>query len=280
MVHRSRFLLPLLVGSAAVTAACAHPSLGGPAAPSPVAAAARSPHVVSSRHAVVPPVVRPFASARDGAAIVLAELDGRTVAYVADEDDAVVRVIDVDDGRELSSAHIGGIPGQLALRKDGRLVATVRDAAQVVVLSGGGTEESRLTVDRRIDVAADPVGLALSRDDATLVVDVEYSRVLMGVAQKKGPTGQIYPDLIVHSRGSTDRNLLAVEIKRGVPHRTTTIDRGDDKKLRHLTSTEWMEGQPAYARGAALQLAHDRARLHWYTGGDYEGHEDWAPDAL
>ncbi len=177
MVHRSRFLLPLLVG-AAVTAACAHPSLGSPAVPSLVAAAARSPHVISSRHAVVPPVVRPFASARDGAAIVLAEVDGRTLAYVADEDDAVVRVIDVEDGRELSSAHIGGMVGQLALRKDGRLVATVRDAAQVVVLSGGGTEGSRLTVDKRVDVAADPVGLALSRDDATLVVTSGWGRTV------------------------------------------------------------------------------------------------------
>ena len=181
MVHRSRFFLPLLVGSAAVTAACAHPTLGtagAPGAPSPVAAAARSPHVVSSRHAVAAPVVHRFASARDGAAIVLAELDGRTVAYVADEDDALVRVIDVEDGRELSSARIGGIPGQLALRKDGRLVVTVRDTSQVVVLSGGGTDESRLTVDKRIDVAADPVGLALSSDDATLVVTSGWGRTV------------------------------------------------------------------------------------------------------
>ncbi len=184
MFHRSRFLLPLLVGSAAVSAACAHPSLGTPAAPSPVAAVARSPHLVTSGRAgsggggKAPPVVHPFAGARDGAAVVLAELDGRVVAYIADEDDALVRVIDVEDGRELSSARVGGIPGQLVLRKDGRLVATVRDTSQIVVLSGGGTEESKLIVDKRIDVAADPVGLALSSDDATLVVTSGWGRAV------------------------------------------------------------------------------------------------------
>jgi mono/diheme cytochrome c family protein len=184
MFHRSRFLLPLLVGSAAVTAACAHPSVEATSAHAPSAAAARTPHLVTSGRigdggsGKTPPVVHPFAGARDGAAIVLAELDGRTIAYVADEDDALVRVIDVEDGRELSSARIGGIPGQLALRKDGRLLATVRDAGQVVELSGGGSEESKLTVDKRIEVAVDPVGLALSSDDTTLVVTSGWGRAV------------------------------------------------------------------------------------------------------
>jgi mono/diheme cytochrome c family protein len=183
MLHRSRFLLPLLVGSAAVTAACAHPSLDAPSAQPASAGAGRSPHLVSSRRgngavAAAPPVVRPFASARDGAAIVLADLDGRTVAYVADEDDAMIRVIDVDDGRELSNARVGGVPGQLVIRKDGRLVATVRDTSQVVVLSGGGSEGSQLAIEKRIDVAADPVGLALSADGATMVVTSGWGRAV------------------------------------------------------------------------------------------------------
>jgi mono/diheme cytochrome c family protein len=179
MAHRSRFLLPLLVGSAAVTAACAHPSLDAPVAPLS-AAAGRTPHVVALRNGEprIAPVVRPFAAARDGGAIVLAEVAGRTVAYVADEDDGLVRVIDVDDGRELSNAHLGGVPGQLVLRKDGRLVVTVRDTSQLVVLSGGGTEDSPLTVEARIAVAADPVGLALSSDDTTLVVTSGWGRAV------------------------------------------------------------------------------------------------------
>ena len=174
MLHRSRFLF-LLLGSAAATAACTHPSPEARSA-APAGAVARSPHAVGlSREpegapTAPAPVVRPFASAHDGSMVALAELDGRTVAYVADEDDAVVRVIDVDDGRELSSARVGGVPGQLVLRKDGKLLVTVRDTSQVLVLVGGGSEASKLTIEKRIDVASDPVGLALSPDEQTLVV--------------------------------------------------------------------------------------------------------------
>jgi mono/diheme cytochrome c family protein len=177
MLHRSRFLL-LIVGSAAVTAACTHQTPDAKTAPPP--GVDRSPRVVGSirGRAAPPPNVHPFASARDGSAILLAELEGRTVAYVADEDDAMVRVIDVDDGRELSNTRLGGVPGQLVMRKDGRLVAALRDVSQVVVLSGGGSAESKLTVEKRIEVAADPVGLALSGDDQTLVVTSGWGRAV------------------------------------------------------------------------------------------------------
>ena len=74
--------------------------------------------------------------------------------------------------------RLGGVPGQLVMRKDGRLVATVRDTSQVVVLAGGGSEESRLTIEKRIDVAADPVGVALSSDGTTLVVTSGWGRAV------------------------------------------------------------------------------------------------------
>ena len=175
MVYRSRSLLPTFACVAAV-AACTHQTPDARTAP----AAARTPHILaSSRGPGAPaPVVKPFTAARDGSAILLATMGGRTVAYVADEDDAMVRVIDVDDGRELSNVRVGGVPGQLVMRRDGRLLATVRDASQVVVLAGGGSEASKLTIEKRIDVAADPVGLALSADDATLVVTSGWGRAV------------------------------------------------------------------------------------------------------
>ena len=84
---------------------------------------------------------------------------------------------------------------------------------------------ARLAV--HVDRLLRPGGLPRA-DIAGLVADVENSHVLMGVKPKEGPKGRIYADLIVHSRGSTDRNLLVVELKPGVPHTTTTIDRVDD----------------------------------------------------
>ena len=56
----------------------------------------------------------------------------------------------------------------------------MRDTPQVVVLTGGGTEVSKLVVGKRIDVAADPVGPALSADDKVIpkfLIDASLSRV-------------------------------------------------------------------------------------------------------
>lgn len=155
----------LSVLAAAFAAACAHRPAS---APSP--AAARAPRRAAGREEAPPPKIRRLEHAREGSPLLLAELDGRTVAYVADEDDALVRVVDVDDGRELSRASVGGAPAQLVMLADGRVAATLRDAARVVVLRGGGSATSRLIVDAKIDVPVEPIGLALSPDDASLVV--------------------------------------------------------------------------------------------------------------
>lgn len=181
MLHRSRFFRSSprhglgVLACAVAAAACTHHTPEARSAPP----APRTPHVLASRGSSAPaPTVTPFAAARDGSAILLATMEDRTVAYVADEDDAMVRVIDVEDGRELSNVRLGGVPGQLVMRRDGRLVTTVRDSSQVVVLTGGGSETSKLTIEKRIDVAADPVGLALSGDDATLVVTSAWGRTV------------------------------------------------------------------------------------------------------
>jgi mono/diheme cytochrome c family protein len=173
MLHRSRSLLLATIGCAALTAACAHQTAGPRTGPPE----GRVAHV-SGRTAAAPPVVHPYAAARDGSAILLADLDGRVVAYVADEDDSLIRVIDVEDGREISSTRLGGIPGQLVMRQDGRLLATLRDTSQVVLLGGGGSEGSKLKIEKRIDVPSDPVGLALSADDKTLVVTSGWGKAV------------------------------------------------------------------------------------------------------
>ena len=175
MLHRSRSLF-LTLGCAAVTAACAHQAPGPHTGPPQEGRAA---HVPNSRPGDgAAPVVHPYAASRDGSAVQLAEIDGRVVAYVADEDDSLVRVIDVEEGRELSNVRLGGVPSQLVMRHDGHLLATLRDVSQVVVLGGGGSATSKLRVVKRIDVPADPVGLALSGDDTTLVVTSGWGRAV------------------------------------------------------------------------------------------------------
>lgn len=124
------------------------------------------------------PVVTRVGDGRAGSGLVLADLEGRRIAYVADEDDARVRVLDVEDERELSSLDVGGAPGQMVLLPDGRLVVAVRDRNALLVLGGGGSAASPLRVDTRIDVAAEPIGLALAPDDSTLTATSGWGRTV------------------------------------------------------------------------------------------------------
>ncbi len=124
------------------------------------------------------PVVRRLDASRQGSGVVLADLDGRRVAYVADEDESLVRVIDVESERELSSFAPGGVPATMVMLPDGRLIVAVRDAARLLVLRGGGTERSRLVIDTRVDMPTEPVGLALSPDDSVLVATSGWGRTV------------------------------------------------------------------------------------------------------
>lgn len=166
-----------LVGAGAI-ASCTHPSPNGARGASAAPAGDARAATAAAAPAVPLPEVRRLGASREGSGVLLADLDGRRVAYVADEDDSLVRVIDVDAERELSSFAPGGAPSAMVMLPDGRLVVAVRDAARLLVLRGGGSERSRLVVDTRIDVPTEPVGLALSPDDATLVATSGWGRTV------------------------------------------------------------------------------------------------------
>ncbi|AKV02785.1 Surface antigen protein [Labilithrix luteola] len=122
------------------------------------------------------PVVHRLGATQDGSAVLLAESEGHVLAFVADEDDAMVRVLDVDEGTQISAVRTGGAPAQLVMLPDGRAVASLRDKGELVVLAGAGRPDSKFRVERRIEVAAEPIGLALSPDDGTLVVASGWGR--------------------------------------------------------------------------------------------------------
>ncbi|MDF2693025.1 MAG: Surface antigen protein [Labilithrix sp.] len=177
MLRRARPVVPHVLVAAACAASlasCTHTSPG----PNPTVAAQGAAAQAMQPPVAPPPVIGRLDASRQGSGVLLADLDGRRVAYVADEDESRVRVIDVDAERELSSFAPGGVPAAMVMLPDGRLVVAVRDAAHLLVLRGGGTAKSPLVVDTRIDVAAEPVGLALSTDDETLVVTSGWGRTV------------------------------------------------------------------------------------------------------
>ena len=159
-------------------------------APVPAAPVAAAPSGCGRAHPGVG--ATPLAVTRAGGTVALAEYRGKTLAYVADEDNRAVHVIDVD-GKELGSALLDGRPSQLLLLPDGRLVVALRDVARIVVLEptanlAAGPFEQRCSVESD----AEPVGLALSPDDATLVVTHAAGRSLAARDAKSADLGVLY----------------------------------------------------------------------------------------
>src|SRR5271170_7518709 len=128
--------LPSLLATATVLAA-AVAACGGGSTPHPVApVAARGPSSCA-RALDASTAPKPVTLPRAGSSVALATVGGKTLAYVADEDDQAIHVIDVDAQKDLASTPLSGKPAQLMFLPDGRLVVAVRDRAQVEVLEPG-----------------------------------------------------------------------------------------------------------------------------------------------
>jgi len=115
---------------------------------------------------------------RTGAPVVLAREGEATIAFVADEDGAAIRVIDVDRQDEISTLALPGRPAQLAMLEDGRLVATLRDRGELAVLAGTGLPDAPLSIAQRIGIASEPIGLALVPSDRELLVTSGWGHAL------------------------------------------------------------------------------------------------------
>jgi mono/diheme cytochrome c family protein len=129
--------------------------------------------------------------ATTGATIALAQLGGRKVALIADEDAQAVRIADADKLTELGHTRLEGKPSQLLVARDGRLYVALRDRAKVVALEAkaDGVEPGgapRLERTHEIRTAPEPVALASSPDGASLVVSSAWGARLAAIEVKSG----------------------------------------------------------------------------------------------
>jgi hypothetical protein len=85
--------------------------------------------------------------------------------------------VDVDGRKELGETALDGRPSQLMFLPDGRLAVLLRDKAKVAVLEPGDHPE-QLDARCTVDTATEPVGLALTPDDGTLLVSSAWGRTL------------------------------------------------------------------------------------------------------
>jgi DNA-binding beta-propeller fold protein YncE len=123
-----------------------------------------------------------LADAREGSTIAVAKLGDRTLVYVVDEDDSSVRTVDLETQKEISVTPLVGRPSQLLVGKDGRLFVAIRDEQTVVVLEAQKDASATLDEAARITTAVEPVGLAMTLDDATLLVSSGWGHALEGFA--------------------------------------------------------------------------------------------------
>jgi DNA-binding beta-propeller fold protein YncE len=123
---------------------------------------------------------RPVAvsTTRQGSAVALARAGDKLLAYVADADSRSVHTVDVDEGRELVRTRVDGEPRQILVLPDGRLVVSLSDGSHIAVLEPGDATSAPLTTICEREVPAEPWGLALSTDDAKLVVTSAWGSAL------------------------------------------------------------------------------------------------------
>lgn len=116
---------------------------------------------------------------RDGSAIAVGRVAGRTVAFIADEDEGALHTIDLDQRVELARTELEGRPTAALVLPSGELAVALRDAGSVAVLAVTDIHESLLQT-ASIETADEPVALATSPDARTLWVASGVGRALEG----------------------------------------------------------------------------------------------------
>ncbi|WP_437952943.1 cytochrome C peroxidase [Sorangium sp. So ce296] len=148
------------------------PTAGSPPPPSPPPSCARR---------APAPAPAPLDPTHTGSGVALAELDGRTLAFVADEDDRALHTVDLDARAALARTPLAGRPAQVIVLGDGRVVASLRDRGLLEVLEpiGAAAPLARRCL---VPVAREPVGLAMTPDRATLLVASRWEPALTSFA--------------------------------------------------------------------------------------------------
>ena len=122
-------------------------------------------------------LVKPVGTERVGSPIVLGRFGKKTIAYVANTDDATLHTLDIDTRRELATTELRGAPNLLFLTRDGRLFVSYRERSRLGVFEVGEPNEP-LELVEEVEVPVEPVGLAALPDESTLLVTSGWGRAL------------------------------------------------------------------------------------------------------
>ena len=204
---------------------------------------------------------------RVGATVALAHVgseDGNTLAYVADQDAAALRVLDVDRGEQVAQVDLAGEPSALMVTSDGRVVVTLRDRNTVAVLAPRVTADVAAGHDLSLlcqrTVAREPVGLAATSGGDVVVTSRWGQRVTVMVGDAGMATTHEHAlardPFGVAVVGKGDAETIFVSHAFGA--KVSVVALNNDKMLKddkvmeqHLTSVQKIE------RGTKLEPAPD-----------------------
>lgn len=107
-------------------------------------------------------------------ALELARWRGRTLAFLADEDDRRLRLFDLDTRAEIASKKLGQTPAHVTVSPS-RIFVALRDTSKVA--SFRLTVDGELTADETIATPAEPIGLQIAHD--TLFITCGWGRAFV-----------------------------------------------------------------------------------------------------
>lgn len=106
---------------------------------------------------------------RESSGIVVAKIDDRTIAFVADADDRAVLALDATTLDPLARTEVDGEPRDLLATVDGRLFVSVPERNEIVTLVAQDARGALREV-TRTKTAVEPMGMALTPDEDRLLV--------------------------------------------------------------------------------------------------------------
>src|SRR5258708_24038456 len=192
---------------------------------------------------------------------------GHAIASAADADEPPPRPVDVDPRQEIAGTPLKGRPEQVLVLADGRVAVTLRSSNAVEVLEPAARETDPLAERCVIDTRAEPIALAATPDDATVLVTSGWAHA-MGAFDAKtfAPKFEVNlprdPRSIVVSDDGT-RAFVAhvVEARMSVVDLATKehVVRPVDLRARSAAGDESVDSTRKGCQGFALTKVEDQA---------------------
>ena len=104
--------------------------------------------------------------------------EARVIAYIADADEPTLHTVDLAGPTEIAATPLVGRGEHVLVLGDGRVAVTLRASNAIQVLEPSVDEESALETRCLVGTPVEPIALATTPDDRTLVVTTGWSHTL------------------------------------------------------------------------------------------------------